>query len=101
MTQNKNKQNIPSHITHGNVLDDLGFSPEVSFALKIKAELFNKILSTIDEGKYSPEELEKVLKEPRTRIIELLNGKASKIQIEKLLEYIYLLGGEVSLSLKE
>jgi hypothetical protein len=29
----------PTHITRGNVLDDLGFSPEQATALKFKADL--------------------------------------------------------------
>jgi len=29
----------PTHVTYGNVLDDLGFSPEQATALRFKAEL--------------------------------------------------------------
>ena len=34
----------PTHITRGNVLDDLGFSPENATAMKFKAKLYRAIL---------------------------------------------------------
>jgi hypothetical protein len=40
----KSAANKPSHVTRGNVLDDLGFSPEQATALKFKAELYQAIL---------------------------------------------------------
>jgi hypothetical protein len=35
----KKAANKPTHVTYGNVLDDLGFSPEHATAVKFKAEL--------------------------------------------------------------
>ena len=40
----KSAANKPTHVTRGNVLDDLGFSPEQATALKFKAELYQAIL---------------------------------------------------------
>ena len=40
----RSASNKPTHVTHGNVLDDLGFSPEQATALKFKAELYQAIL---------------------------------------------------------
>jgi hypothetical protein len=40
----KSAANRPTHITHGNVMDDLGFSPENATAVKFKAELYRAIL---------------------------------------------------------
>ena len=37
-------RNKPTHVTRGNVLDDLGFSPEQATALKFKADLYQAIL---------------------------------------------------------
>jgi hypothetical protein len=34
----------PTHVTRGNVLDDLGFSPEQATFLKFKADLYQAIL---------------------------------------------------------
>ena len=36
----------PTHVTRGNVLDDLGFSPEQATALKFKADLYRAICGT-------------------------------------------------------
>jgi len=35
----RNVDNGPTHVTRGNVLDDLGFSPEELVVLKFKAQL--------------------------------------------------------------
>jgi hypothetical protein len=38
------KLNEPTHMTHGSVLDDLGFSPEKAAVLKMKAEMHAALL---------------------------------------------------------
>ena len=55
----KSAVNKPRHVTRGNVLDDLGFSPEQSTALKFKAELYQAILKYSE--KYSQKELQGIL----------------------------------------
>ena len=40
----KGPGNKPTHVTRGNVLDDLGFPPEQATALRFKAELYQAIL---------------------------------------------------------
>jgi hypothetical protein len=52
----KSAANKAAHVTHGNVLDDLGFSPEQATALKFKAELYQAILKYAQ--KYSRKELQ-------------------------------------------
>ena len=89
-----------THVSKGNVLDDLGFSPEVSTAVKMKADLFDKLITIIEKRKITPRSLEKILDKPQPRVSELLNGKISKLSIEKLLEYLDKLGGQVSISIK-
>jgi predicted XRE-type DNA-binding protein len=69
----KSAANKPTHVTRGNVLDDLGFSPEQATALKFKAELYQAILKCAK--KYSQKELQIILGEPQPRVSELLNGK--------------------------
>ncbi|MBT3236351.1 MAG: XRE family transcriptional regulator [Bdellovibrionales bacterium] len=96
----KNEINRESHISKGNVLDDLGFSPEMSAVVKMKSELFDKLITIIEKKKITPRTLEKILDKPQPRISELLNGKISKLSIEKLLEYLERLGGQVSISIK-
>jgi predicted XRE-type DNA-binding protein len=80
------------HLTRGNVLDDLGFSPEHATALKFKAELYLAILKCA--RKYSPKELQIILREPQPRVSELLNGKIANKSVDKLLQYAGRLGIE-------
>jgi predicted XRE-type DNA-binding protein len=82
----------PAHRHRGNVLDDLGFSPEQATALKFKAELYHAILKCA--GKYSQKELQMILGEPQPRVSELLNGKIAHKTVDKLLHYAGRLGIE-------
>jgi predicted XRE-type DNA-binding protein len=88
----KKAANKPTHLTHGNVLDDLGFSPEHATALKFKAELYQAILKFAK--KYSQKELQIILAEPQPRVSELLNGKIANKSVDKLLHYAGRLGIE-------
>jgi len=88
----KNPTNKPRHITRGNVLDDLGFSPEQATALKFKAELYQAILKYAQN--YSQKELQAILGEPQPRVSELLNGKIANKSVDKLLYYAGRLGIE-------
>src|SRR5712692_6710736 len=88
----KSAGNKPTHVTHGNVLDDLGFSPEQATALKFKAELYQAILSVAK--KYSQKKLQIILGEPQPRVSELLNGKIANKSVDKLLYYAGRLGIE-------
>jgi len=82
----------PAHVTRGNVLDDLGFSPEQATALKFKADLYQAILK--HARKYSPKQLQVILAEPQPRVSELLNGKIANKSVDKLLHYAGRLGIE-------
>ena len=82
----------PTHLTRGNVLDDLGFSAEQATALKFKAELYQAILKVAK--KYSQKELQIILGEPQPRVSELMNGKIANKSVDKLLFYAGRLGME-------
>src|SRR5258707_10318459 len=82
----------PTHVTRGNVLDDLGFSPEQATALKFKSDLYQAILK--HARKYSPKQLQVILAEPQPRASELLSGKISNKSVDKLLYYAGRLGIE-------
>jgi predicted XRE-type DNA-binding protein len=82
----------PTHVTHGSVLEDLGFSPEQAAALKFKAELYQAILRVAK--KYSQKKLQIILGEPQPRVSELLNGKIANKSVDKLLYYAGRLGIE-------
>ena len=87
-----------SHISKGNVIDDLGFSPEEAAAIKLKASLHAEILRVVEKRKLKARELEKILDQPQPRISELLNGKISKMSAEKLAGYLSRLGVEIKVS---
>lgn len=88
----KSGANKPTHITRGNVMDDLGFSPENATALKFKAELYRAILKYA--RKYSQKDLQVILGEPQPRVSELLNGRIANKSVDKLLYYAGRLGIE-------
>jgi predicted XRE-type DNA-binding protein len=82
----------PTHVTRGNVLDDLGFSAEQATVFKFKADLYQAILR--HARKYSPKQLQVILAEPQPRVSELLNGKIANKSVDKLLYYAGRLGIE-------
>ena len=100
MMENGKRKSKSSHVTKGSVFDDLGFSEEESSALKVKAQLYQKLLKLIERRKYTPRTLEKLLDQPQPRVSELLSGKVSKMSIEKLLSYLDKLGGQVNVEVK-
>lgn len=82
----------PTHVTRGNVLDDLGFSAEQATVFKFKADLYQAILKYA--RKYSPKQLQAILAEPQPRVSELLNGKIANKSVDKLLYYAGRMGIE-------
>jgi len=81
-----------NHLKHGNVLDDLGFSPEQATTLGFKAELYRVILKCA--RKYSQKESQIILGVPQPRVSEWLNGKIANKTVDKLLHYAGKLGLE-------
>jgi predicted XRE-type DNA-binding protein len=79
--------NKPTHLTKGDVLDDLGFSHPEASALKVKSTIVEAILAEIARHGYTQRELVDVLDEYQPNVSNLLNGRISKISIEKLLGY--------------
>jgi predicted XRE-type DNA-binding protein len=77
----------PTHITKGDVLDDLGLSRSEASALKIKADIVEALLAEIDRRGFTQRELVDVLDEYQPQVSNLLTGRISKMSIEKLLHY--------------
>ncbi|MGA7107455.1 MAG: helix-turn-helix transcriptional regulator [Terracidiphilus sp.] len=77
----------PAHITKGDVLDDLGFSRSEASALKIKATIVEAILAEIGRRGFTQRQLVDILDEYQPNVSNLMNGRISKISIEKLLHY--------------
>lgn len=88
----------PSHITKGDVLDDLGFTRAEASALKIKADLLDAVLREIDKRGYTQRQLVDLLDEYQPSVSNLLQGKIAKVSIEKLLYYSDRLNLRVRLS---
>ena len=99
--QKKNKENRPSHTSKGNVLDDLGLSPEETAALKLKMDLHAEIIKTVQKKEFTPRELEKILNQPQPRVSELLRGKLSVMSAEKLAGYLSVLGVAIKVTSRE
>jgi predicted XRE-type DNA-binding protein len=97
----RSRENKPSHISKGSVIDDLGFSPEEAAAIKLKASLHAEILRVVEKRTLKARELEKILNQPQPRISELLNGKISKMSAEKLAGYLSRLGVEIKISARK
>ncbi len=79
-------------ITTGSVFESLGFSDEEQVSLKMKADIFNEIIHTIEQEGHTAKDLESILDIPQPRVSELMNGRISKVSIEKLIGYLQLLG---------
>jgi len=100
--QNQNQnQNQKPHVTKGSVFEDLGFSPEESAALKMKADIYLQIKKSIESKGHSQKDLGEILDQPQPRVSELINGKISKISIEKLLGYLEALGHTATIRFKK
>jgi len=77
----------PSHITKGDVLDDLGFTRSEASALKFKATLLDAILKEIAGLGYTQKQLVELLDEYQPSVSNLIRGKIAKLSLEKLLSY--------------
>lgn len=80
-------ENKPSHITRGDVFDDLGLSRSEVSALKIKATLLDAILREIERRGYTQSQLVEILDEYQPSVSNLTRGKIAKVSVEKLLTY--------------
>jgi predicted XRE-type DNA-binding protein len=80
-------ENRPSHVTKGDVFDDLGLSRSEASALKIKATLLDAILREIEKQGYTQRQLVEILDEYQPSVSNLTRGKIAKVSVEKLLTY--------------
>jgi predicted XRE-type DNA-binding protein len=87
------------HQTHGDVFDDLGFSPKKAASLKLKADLHEKIVKRAQE--YSQQELQTILYETQSRVSQLMRGKIAGFTLDILIFYADRLGIHAELKTKE
>lgn len=95
----KRSQKLITHVTRGNVLDELNMTDQDRLELKLKADLHQDILKIIKKKKFSPRQLEKLFDIPQPRVSELLRGKLSLLSVSKLLHYAHLLGAHADVKL--
>ena len=81
-----------THVTRGDVLDDLGFSHSKATALKFKADLLDAIRAEIERRSYTQRQLVNILDEHQPAVSNLIQGKINQVSIEKLLRYADRLG---------
>jgi len=74
-----------THVTRGDVLDDLGFSRSEAPALKFKADLLDAIRAEIERRSYTQRQLVNILDEHQPAVSNLIQGKINQVSIEKLL----------------
>ena len=82
----------PTHVTRGDVLDDLGFSRSEASALKVKATILEAILSEIARRGFTQRQLVDLLDEYQPNVSNLLKGRIGRVSMEKLLGYADRLG---------
>ena len=98
---NTSKPNKPGHITTGDILEDLGFSPEEALDAKVKADLWRDLLVHIARRGADQAYLKKTLKIHQPDVSNLLRGKISKFSTGKLIQFAVRLNLDVRVELKE
>jgi predicted XRE-type DNA-binding protein len=76
----------------GNVFQQLGFSPDESVALKMRAELHSSIVGVIKRREYSQTQLAEMFDTDQPRISNLMRGKIANFNLETLVTYAETLG---------
>jgi predicted XRE-type DNA-binding protein len=94
-----NKRRKMTTVT-GNVFEDLGFAPEESQILSLKAQLASMIVRVVIRKDLSQKELMDLWDVPQPRVSEVLNGKISLMSLERLIEFLALLDVQVDFKVR-
>jgi predicted XRE-type DNA-binding protein len=86
------KTSVVTHVTRGDVFDDLGFTRSEATALKVKADLLDAIRDEIERRSYTQRQLVNILDEHQPAVSNLIRGRINQVSIEKLLRYSDRLG---------
>jgi len=98
---NTSKPIKPGHITTGDILEDLGFSPQETIEAKVKSGLWRDLLVHIERRGVDQAYLKKALKIHQPDVSNLLRGKISKFSTGKLIQFAVRLNLDVRVELKE
>jgi predicted XRE-type DNA-binding protein len=82
-----NEINQPGHITTGNVLEDLGFSPEEIREIEIQHDLFVPIRAEIEARKLTQAQVAKVLQIHQPDASLLMRGQIARFSITRLMQF--------------
>ncbi|UJP04420.1 MAG: helix-turn-helix domain-containing protein [Nitrosomonas sp.] len=83
----------------GNLFADLGFSPEESTLLAMRAELMARLRETIDERGWTQQEASKILGIGQSRVSDLVRGKWDKFSLDMLVTLATRAGKHVELAI--
>lgn len=79
--------NKPSHVTKGDIFDDLGLSPQEALEAKVKSEIWRDLMNHIERKGFSQAYLTGVLKIHQPDVSNLIRGKISKFSTDKLIRF--------------
>lgn len=96
----KPRMNKGDQVKTGDVFDDLGFSLEEAAGLRIKARILSALQDRIRRQRYTQAQLVDLLEDYQPNISNLVNGKISKMSIEKLLAYAHRLNLQAEITMK-
>jgi predicted XRE-type DNA-binding protein len=85
--KNANRNASPGHITTGDIFDDLGASPAEALEAKIKADIWQALISCIEQRKITQTELAGILKVHQPDVSNLLRGKLAKVSVTRLIQF--------------
>ena len=101
MKTHHKKHNKPTYVSKGNVIDDLGLSPDEAASIKLKIQLHREIMKVVRRRKLTPRQLEMLLAIPQPRVSELLGGKIfERMTSDRLATYLHRLGRSVEVHTK-
>jgi predicted XRE-type DNA-binding protein len=83
----------------GNVFADLGFSPEESVLLAMRAKLMARLRETINERGWTQQEASKILGIGQSRVSDLVRGKWDKFSLDMLVTLVTRAGKHVELEI--
>jgi predicted XRE-type DNA-binding protein len=88
-----------THVTRGDVFDNLGFTRSEATVLKIKADLLDAILDEIERRSYTRRQLINILDDYEPAVSNLMRGRIDRVSIEELLRYSDRLGMRAKLKI--
>ena len=95
---NARAANKPTHVTAGNVMEDLGFSPQEIREMEIKQGLWEPIRAVIEAKKLTQAQVGRMLEIHQPDASLLLRGQIARFSITRLMQFAEQLGLTVKLT---